>query len=94
MPSATPAGAEWSPEPGDDIFGSCGHKLGEVVEVQPDYLVVEVGFFDPTDLYIPTSVIAGHQGDRVTLSVSKDDALHHGWDHDPLDPETPEPDRR
>ncbi|CAN0412972.1 unnamed protein product, partial [Phaeothamnion confervicola] len=72
-------------ETGDDVIGSCGHKIGEIVDRQPDHIVVEVGFFNPTDLYIPTGAIAGHHGDHVTLTVSKEEALHRGWDHDPLD---------
>lgn len=77
----------WIPEAGHDVIGSCGHKIGEIVERQPDHIVVEVGFFNPTDLYIPTGAIAGHHRDHVLLSVSKDEALHRGWEHDPLDPD-------
>src|SRR5690606_38156902 len=31
-------------EVGLDVMGSCGHKIGEVVDVRPDHLVVEKGF--------------------------------------------------
>ncbi|MGB3331010.1 MAG: hypothetical protein WBA46_18745 [Thermomicrobiales bacterium] len=79
--------SSWVPEPGNDVIGACGHKIGEIVDQEPGHIVVEVGFFNPTDLYIPTSVITGHHGDDVTLSVSKDEALHRGWDHDPLEDE-------
>lgn len=75
----------WEPEAGNDVIGSCGHKIGEIVDQQPGHIVVEVGFFNPSDLYIPTSAIAGHHGDDVTLSVSKDEALHRGWDRDPFE---------
>ncbi|MGC4108072.1 MAG: hypothetical protein QM753_17250 [Thermomicrobiales bacterium] len=77
----------WSPEPGNDVIGACGHKIGEIVDQQPGHIVVEVGFFNPSDLYIPTSAIIGHRGDDVTLSVSKDEALHRGWERDPLESE-------
>ncbi|MGC4190981.1 MAG: hypothetical protein QM589_07440 [Thermomicrobiales bacterium] len=87
--NSTAAGSGWTPEPGNDVIGACGHKIGEIVERQPDHIVVEVGFFNPSDLYIPTSAIAGHHGDDVTLSVSKDEALHRGWEHDPLEEEAP-----
>ena len=38
---------------GDDVYGSDGDKVGTVAEVQPSYIVVEKGFFFPTDYYIP-----------------------------------------
>lgn len=86
-PATTSDQPSWMPEPGNDVIGACGHKIGEIVDQEPGHIVVEVGFFNPTDLYIPTSVISGHHGDDVTLSVSKDEALHRGWDHDPLEDE-------
>jgi len=65
---------------GDDVYGSDGDKVGTVAEVQSTYLVVEKGFFFPTDYYIPVSAIT-QVGDRqVVLNVSKDAALHSGWD--------------
>lgn len=65
---------------GDDVYGSDGDKVGTVAEVQPTYLVVEKGFFFPTDYYIPVSAIT-QVGDRqVVLNVSKDAALHSGWE--------------
>jgi hypothetical protein len=38
---------------GDEVYGSDGDKVGTVAEVQSGYLVVEKGFFFPTDYYIP-----------------------------------------
>lgn len=91
MRDEPPGGAEWAPEPGDDVFGACGHKIGEIVERHPDHIVVEMGFFNPSELYIPNDVIEGHHGDDVVLSVTKHEALHHGWDHDPLAEDSPGP---
>jgi len=65
---------------GTDVYGSDGDKVGTVAEVQPTYLVVEKGFFFPTDYYIPMSAITQIQDGRVVLNVSKDTALHSGWD--------------
>jgi len=65
---------------GDDVYGSDGDKVGTVAEVQATYIVVEKGFFFPTDYYIPVSAIT-QVGDRqVVLNVSKDTALHSGWE--------------
>src|SRR5215211_7030782 len=65
---------------GDDVYGSEGDKVGTVAEVQPSYIVVEKGFFFPTDYYIPMSAIASVAGGQVYLNVAKDAALQSGWD--------------
>jgi uncharacterized protein (TIGR02271 family) len=65
---------------GDDVYGSDGDKVGTVAEVQSSYLVVEKGFFFPTDYYIPTSAVASASDGQVYLNVTKDAALNSGWD--------------
>ena len=65
---------------GDEVYGSDGDKVGTVAEVQSDYIVVEKGFFFPTDYYIPTIAIASAGNGQVSLDVTKDAALHSGWD--------------
>src|SRR5215210_1920045 len=65
---------------GDDVYGSDGDKVGTVNEVQSSYIVVEKGFFFPTDYYIPMSAVASAGDGQVNLSVAKDAALHSGWD--------------
>ncbi len=70
---------------GTDVVGINGDKVGEVVAVHPNYIVVEKGFFFPTDYYIPTSAINNYDGDKVYLTVSKDDALNQGWDTVPAE---------
>ncbi len=65
---------------GDEVIGSDGDKVGTVAEVQPNYIVVEKGFFFPTDYYIPMSAISSVAGGQVVLNVAKDAALHSGWD--------------
>jgi uncharacterized protein (TIGR02271 family) len=65
---------------GDDVFGSDGEKVGSVAEVMADYLVVEKGFFFPTDYYIPLSAVNTADGGQIYLNVSKDAALNSGWD--------------
>jgi len=57
-----------------------GTKIGTVAEVQPTYLVIEKGFFFPTDYYIPMNAITQAGNGQVVLNVSKDAALHSGWD--------------
>ena len=65
---------------GDDVYGSDGDKVGTVAEVQSGYLVVEKGFFFPTDYYIPMSAVASAGDGQVSLNVAKDAALNSGWD--------------
>ena len=43
---------------GADVFGADGEKVGTVAAVYPGYIVVEKGFFFPTDYYIPMSAVA------------------------------------
>jgi len=65
---------------GDDVYGSDGDKVGTVAEVQPSYIVVEKGFFFPTDYYIPMSAVSSASNGQITLNVAKDAALNSGWD--------------
>ena len=65
---------------GDDVYGSDGDKVGTVAEIQPSYLVVEKGFFFPTDYYIPMSAVASASSGQIYLNVAKDAALNSGWD--------------
>ena len=65
---------------GDDVYGADSEKVGKVAEVQSGYIVVEKGFFFPTDYYIPTSAIASASDGQVYLNVAKDVALQSGWD--------------
>jgi uncharacterized protein (TIGR02271 family) len=73
---------QWQIREGTDVVGADGDKVGKVVAAEPNYIVVEKGFFFPTDYYIPTSAINNYDGDKVYLSVTKDEALNQGWDQD------------
>src|ERR671921_2847740 len=70
---------------GADVFGADGEKVGTVAAVYPGYIVVEKGFFFPTDYYIPMSAVASADSDQVTLNLAKDAALNSGWDAQPTD---------
>lgn len=69
---------------GNDVYGSDGDKVGTVAEVQPSYIVVEKGFFFPTDYYIPLSAITQVTDGQIVLNVSRDTALHSGWETIPV----------
>jgi uncharacterized protein (TIGR02271 family) len=68
---------------GSDVFGSDGEKVGRIAELYPGYLTVEKGFFFPSDYFIPRQAIQTVQGNEVYLNVTKDAALHSGWDQVP-----------
>jgi uncharacterized protein (TIGR02271 family) len=70
---------------GMTVRGSDGDKVGKIVEVSSSYVVVEKGFFFPSDHYIPTSAITSVGDEEVFLSVTKDEALNKGWDQQPGD---------
>src|SRR3712207_1902569 len=73
---------------GAEVFGADGEKVGTVAAVYPGYIVVEKGFFFPTDYYIPMSAVASYDNDQVYLNLAKDAALNSGWDAQPTDLET------
>lgn len=76
---------QWHIDVGVDVVGSCGHKVGEVVDVRDDYVVVEKGFFRPEDFFVPKSAIDSIGDHSVKLNVSRDDLAHSGWNEDPDD---------
>jgi uncharacterized protein (TIGR02271 family) len=73
---------------GAEVFGADGEKVGTVAAVYPGYIVVEKGFFFPTDYYIPMSAVASADNNQVYLNLAKDAALQSGWDAQPTDLET------
>src|SRR5918993_5588501 len=73
---------------GAEVYGADGDKVGTVAAIYPGYIVVEKGFFFPTDYYIPMSAVASYGNDQVYLNLAKDAALNSGWDAQPTDLET------
>jgi hypothetical protein len=67
------------------VVGSDGEKVGEVVAAFRDYLVVQTGTLFPSDRYVPTSAIADYDGERVRLTVTKQQALQQPWRRIPVD---------
>jgi len=80
-----PLTQQWNFKEGTEVVGADGDKVGKVIAVRPTYFVVEKGFFFPTDYYIPMSAIANYDGDKIYLTVTKDEALNQGWDTQPID---------
>lgn len=78
-----PRNRGWTFAEGATVLGADGEKVGQVIAVYADFVVVEKGFFFPTDYYVPTSAVATYDGDEIVLNVTKDEALHQGWDEVP-----------
>ncbi|MGH2558929.1 MAG: DUF2382 domain-containing protein [Thermomicrobiales bacterium] len=76
---------QWNMPEGTEVFGVEGDKVGKIVAIQPTYVVVEKGFFFPSDYYIPRSAIANFDGENVYLAVTKDEALNQQWAEAPPD---------
>jgi uncharacterized protein (TIGR02271 family) len=74
---------DWTITEGTDVVDSSGDKVGKVTAAHNDHVVVEKGFFFPTDYYIPSSAISNFDGDTVYLNVTKDQALNQSWDTAP-----------
>jgi hypothetical protein len=53
------------------VFGSDGRKIGKVVEVSDNYILIQKGFFLPKEFYLPTWAIAGEDPDRIDLRITK-----------------------
>ena len=77
------AGGTLKIEQGADVLCQDGEKIGEVVEIRPGYLVVEEGFFDPRDLYIPLEFVAEYDETRIALSITREMFEASDWTDEP-----------
>jgi hypothetical protein len=73
----------WQIEQGTDVLCEDGEKVGEVVDVMPGYLVVEQGFLDPTDIYVPLDLIDGHDETSISLSMTREAFDSEDWSEEP-----------
>ena len=75
----TTSDQQWTVQPGTDVYGSDGNKIGSVDDIQDGNLVIHKGFFFPKDHYIPFSAIASHSDDRIDLNISSEQAKNEDW---------------
>ncbi len=61
------------------VFGADGTKIGMIVAVGHDFMVVERGHFFPIDYYIPLDAIAALDPHRVVLTVHLNATLAREW---------------
>ena len=70
-------------QPGWDVVGNDGRRVGEIREVGQNYLLTSIGLAGA--LYIPASAIANVEDEAVYLSVPQPDVAQMGWDQPPRD---------
>jgi uncharacterized protein (TIGR02271 family) len=75
-------------QPGTNVYGSDGAKVGDVAELGTNYLLVQKGWLFVTDRYIPFSAISHVDADGVYLTVAKDEIDSQGWDEVPAEDTT------
>lgn len=66
-------------EIGTSAYSRDGEKIGDIVEVQSHYFVVEKGIIFTTDLHFPMSLVTGRDDDGVRLSLTKDEIEKGDW---------------
>jgi len=65
--------------PGMGVESRDGEKLGKIVRLESDQLLVEKGFFFPHDYWVPSSAVENADDDTVYLSMNKDQVLSQDW---------------
>jgi len=83
MESTQSTPQQWNIPEGTEIRSADDAKLGKVVAIGADYIVVEKGMLFPTDYYIPAGAVTNYDGEKAYLSLAKDEVLHQGWDRRP-----------
>lgn len=71
-----------------DLYSSDDEKVGRILEVNPQFIVVERGggfLSSPEPFFIPRDQIGSEDGDRWYLTVGKDQIDTIGWDERPAD---------
>ncbi len=67
-----------------DLYSNDDEKIGRILEVNPQFLVVERGgFLSAGEFFIAREYVASESGDRWTLSVGKDELDTIGSDERP-----------
>jgi len=66
-------------QPGWDVFGSDGEKVGSVKGSTDAHVIVEKGLLLKQDLYVPHSHVAGIGEENITLSVAKSEVDSMDW---------------
>lgn len=71
-----------------ELKDSDGDKIGNVVEVNPDFIVVQaqsgfLGLGEPKNYFIPREYVSSEDDDEWTLSIDKDEIGSQNWTNAP-----------
>jgi len=74
------------------LYDNDGDDIGNVVEVNPDFVVVEantgfLGLGEPRTYFVPRSEVAREEEDHWYLTIDKDEIESRGWTGAPTDSE-------
>ncbi len=70
---------------GADVYGSDGEQWGRVAAVGAKYLTIAEGLLGQREYYLPASLVACADADRVELNVPLADAKAQALDEEPPD---------
>lgn len=70
---------------GADVYGSDGEKWGRVAAVGAKYLTIVEGLLGQREYYLPVSLVAQADDDRVELTVPVAEAKARATDKEPAD---------
>jgi len=70
-------------QPGWEVFGAAGEKVGDVVSVDSNAVHVKTAGLFSKHLYVPPAAIEEVESHRVELTVTKDELGNQGWDTPP-----------
>lgn len=74
--------AQWVIPHGIEVIGADGQKIGTVGQVEDGYIIVERGWLFPIGYPVPMDTVATVDGNRITLTITKDQALSRTWDRE------------
>ncbi len=70
---------------GADVYGSDGEQWGRVTDVGAKYLTIVEGILGQREYYLPVSLVATADADRVELTVPAEEAKAQALDEKPED---------
>ncbi|MCA1668638.1 MAG: DUF2171 domain-containing protein [Thermomicrobia bacterium] len=70
---------------GADVYGSDGEQWGRVTAVGAKYLTIAEGLLGQREYYLPVSLVAAADADRVELTVPAQEAKAQALDEAPED---------
>jgi len=70
--------SEWA------VYALDDQEVGMVEAVRDGYLEIEAGLFFPKRRYVPFAAIQRLEGERVYLTLTKDEAEAQDWDAEPM----------